>query len=456
MTQALHIIVLAAGQGKRMLSQQPKVLQPLAGRPLLSHVLETARRLEPAGLRVVYGHGGEHVRAAYVADDDIVWVFQEQQNGTGHAVKLALTGIPAEARVLVMLGDNPLITETTLRRFVEAGENGIGILTAVVPDPSGYGRIIRDATQSVIRIVEEKDASEAERAVTEVNSGMLVGTCRDLSRYLAKVGSDNVQGEILLTDVVALAVSDQRQVSGSIAEYSEILGVNDRLQLAQIERLYQLREAHRLCLQGAIVMDPARLDVRGRTLVGQDVHLDINVVLEGENELGDGVIIGPHCVLNNCRLGPNTRVQSHSVLDGVVTEGDCDIGPFARLRPGTDLAAKSRVGNFVETKKARIGKGSKASHLTYVGDATLGAGVNLGAGTITCNYDGARKHQTIIGDGVFVGSNSALVAPVELESGATIGAGSTITKNAPADALTLTRAKQVTLTGWSKPTKGEE
>ena len=455
MTQALHIVVLAAGQGKRMLSKHPKVLQPLAGRPLLAHVLDTARQLEPVSLRVVYGHGGELVKSAFAGHDDIDWVLQEHQNGTGHAVKVALEGVPSQARVLVMLGDNPLITEATLRGFIEDSGSGIGVLTAIVPDPTGYGRIIRDPAQLVSRIVEEKDADESERAVTEVNSGMLVGTCSELSGYLAQVGSDNAQGEILLTDVVGLAVTEQQRVTATIAQYSEILGVNDRLQLAQMERLYQLREATRLCQQGAIVMDPARLDVRGRTRVGQDVQLDINVVLEGENELGDGVTIGPHCVLINCRLGPDTRVHSHCVLDGVITEGDCDIGPFARLRPGTELAAQSRVGNFVETKQARIGKGSKVSHLSYVGDAVVGANVNLGAGTITCNYDGANKHQTVIGDGVFVGSNSALVAPIEIKSGATIGAGSTITKVAPADTLTLTRAKQLSLKGWKRPVKGD-
>lgn len=456
MSSPLHIVILAAGQGKRMRSALPKVLQPLAGQPLLAHVLTTARSLEPVAIHVVHGHGGEQLRQRFAEADDLHWVEQPQQLGTGHATQMAMPAIagndPDQARVLVMFGDCPLLRSSTLQALLDS--NTTALLSAEVEDASGYGRIVRDPSGAVTAIVEHRDCSELQLAINEINSGILVARAAHLRDWLGQVKAENNQGEYYLTDVIALAVAAGQEVAGIIVDDAEeILGVNDRWQLTQLERIFQRRAARALCDQGALLADPERIDIRGSVNVGQDVSIDVNAVFEGDSVLGDGVSIAAGCVIKNCRLGPATRVHAHSVLDGVVTDGDCDIGPFARLRPGTRLAVKTRVGNFVETKKIQMGSGSKASHLSYVGDATIGDNVNIGAGTITCNYDGVNKHQTIIGDGAFIGSDSQLVAPVEIKAGATIGAGSTITKTAPADQLTLSRTRQLSIAGWKRPVK---
>ncbi len=446
--------MLAAGKGKRMRSELPKVLQPLARRPLLGHVLAAARALGPERIHLVVGHGADEVRAAVGDAADLDWVTQEQQLGTGHAVQMALPGIPAGAQVLVLMGDAPLVSPETLSAVIRDAGDGFGILSAVVPEPHGYGRIVRGADGAVERIVEEADADAPTRAIREVNSGMATAPAAALTGWLAEVGRDNAQGEIYLTDCAAAARAGGATVSATVARApEEILGANDRWQLAVLEREHQRRVARGLCAAGATLMDPARIDVRGTLTVAAGVVIDVNAVFEGDNALAEGVSVGAHCVLTDCRLGPGTRVHPHSVLEGVVTEGECDIGPFARLRPGTVLGRETRVGNFVETKKAVLGRGSKASHLSYLGDTEIGAEVNIGAGTITCNYDGVNKHRTVIGDRAFIGSDTQLVAPVEVGAGATIGAGSTITKTAPPDALTLSRARQVTVENWKRPKK---
>lgn len=446
--------MLAAGKGKRMRSELPKVLQPLAGRPLLAHVLAAARALDPRKIHLVIGHGADEVRVAAGDGADLDWVVQEQQLGTGHAVQMALPKIPAGAQVLVLMGDSPLVTPETLRAVIREAGDGFGILSAVVAAPDGYGRIVRGADGAVERIVEQSDADPPTRAIREVNSGMATAPAAALAGWLAEVGRDNAQGEIYLTDCAAAARAGGAGVSATVAqEPEEILGANDRWQLAALEREYQRRVARGLCAAGATLMDPARIDVRGTLTVAAGVVIDVNAVFEGENVLAEGVSIGAHCVVTDCRLGPGTRVHPHSVLEGVTTEGDCDIGPFARLRPGTVMASQTRIGNFVETKKAVLGRGTKASHLSYLGDTEIGVEVNIGAGTITCNYDGVNKHRTVIGDRAFIGSDTQLVAPVEVGAGATIGAGSTITKTAPPDALTLSRARQVTVESWKRPKK---
>ncbi|MDX1570935.1 MAG: bifunctional UDP-N-acetylglucosamine diphosphorylase/glucosamine-1-phosphate N-acetyltransferase GlmU [Xanthomonadales bacterium] len=454
MSEQLHVVVLAAGQGKRMKSDRPKVLAKVARQPMLAHVLSAARGLDPEGLHVVVGHGADLVREAF-PDPEITWVHQQEQLGTGHAVMMALPAIPAGSRVLVLLGDTPLIRTGTLRALMESVDaTGLSILTAHLDDPSGYGRIVRDNLGHVKRIVEHRDADWEVLQISEINSGMMIAPQERLAVWLDALGTDNAQGEYYLTDIVELARAEKVKIHAMAAgDADEILGVNDRFQLAGVERIFQLRLAHALCNEGVSLADPARIDVRGDLTVDGEVEIDVGCVFEGENRLGSGCRIGPHCVLTDCDLGPDTRVHPHSVLEGVVTEGDCDIGPFARLRPGTRLAAGSKIGNFVETKKAEIGPGSKVNHLSYVGDAWVGAKVNIGAGTITCNYDGANKYRTEIGDGAFIGSDTQLVAPVKVGAGATIGAGSTITKDAPDGQLTLSRAKQISVEGWTRPTK---
>ena len=451
MNTNLHVVVLAAGEGKRMKSALPKVLHRLAGRPLLAHVLDTARALAPARIHVVHGHGGEQVREA-IAGDDVAWVAQDRQLGTGHAVQQALPAIPPEAQVLVLFGDVPLLTLATLRCLLAAASVRPAMLTDRLSDPTGYGRVIVDEHGRVRAVVEEKDASPAQREVDLINTGVLVAGARDLASWLSCVGNANAQGEFYLTDIFALAAADQRAAQAvPCQEAGEADGINDAWQLARMERRVQLRQARALCLQGVRLLDPVRFDLRGRLAAGSDVEIDIDVVVEGEVALGDGVRIGPYCRIRDSRLAAGTVVHSHCELDGVVTEGACVIGPFARLRPGTTLAEGSRIGNFVETKKARIGRRSKANHLSYLGDAEIGEGVNIGAGTIFCNYDGVNKHPTRIEDGAFIGSNTALVAPVTVGKDATIGAGSTVSKDVPAGELTVARARQVTLPGWSRP-----
>jgi len=455
-THPLHIVILAAGEGKRMKSARAKVLLPLAGRPMLAHVLATARALHPAKIHVVYGHRGEQVQAAFAEQTDIAWVHQAEQKGTGHAMQLAIAGIPDAARVLVLYGDVPLIRPTTLQPLVEA-QAALAVLAADLPDPTGYGRVLLDAAQRVQGIVEEKDATPAQRAIRTINTGVIAAGAARLRGWVARLDNKNVQGEFYLTDVFALATADNASALAVLStDPNAIAGANDAWQLAQLERRYQQRAARNLCAQGVRFADPARFDLRGHVSAGRDVEIDVDVVLEGAVTLGDEVRIGAFCRIRNSTLAAGTVVQAHSDLDGIVTHGACVIGPYARLRPGTEIAEGAHVGNFVEVKNAAIGKDSKANHLSYIGDATIGAGVNVGAGTITCNYDGVNKHRTVIEDGVFIGSNAALVAPVTIGKGATIGAGSTITKNAPPGELTVARPRQATIPGWKRPQKAQK
>ncbi|WP_369349341.1 bifunctional UDP-N-acetylglucosamine diphosphorylase/glucosamine-1-phosphate N-acetyltransferase GlmU [Stenotrophomonas sp. JAG2] len=453
MTQPLHVIILAAGAGKRMKSALPKVLQPIAGRPMLAHVIDTARQLEPAAIHVVYGHGGEAVRQAFADQPDLRWAEQGQQLGTGHAVLQAMPEVPDAATVLVLYGDVPLIRAETLRHLLSQSGR-LAVLVAEVADPTGYGRIVRNAEGKVGAIVEQKDASDEQRSIRTINTGIITAESTALRRWLSQLSNANAQGEYYLTDIFAAAASDYTPAEMAfVQEPQDAEGANDPWQLAQLERAWQMREVRALCAQGARVLDPARLDIRGTVTVGSDVQIDVNVILEGRVVLGDGVSIGAFTRLKDVTLAAGTVVKPHCDLEGVVSEGAADIGPFARLRPGTVLAEGSHVGNFVETKKVVLGAGSKANHLTYLGDAVIGSKVNIGAGTITCNYDGVNKSQTTIGDRAFIGSNSSLVAPVVIGEGATVAAGSVITRGAPADKLTVARARQETIDGWKRPTK---
>ncbi len=450
----LSVVILAAGQGKRMKSDLPKVLQPLAGRALLRHVVETARSLAPAGLHVVYGHGGEQVRAAF-PDADLHWALQAEQLGTGHAVMQAMPGVPDDHMVLVLYGDVPLIRAETLRDLVAlAGPNALAVLTVNLVDPTGYGRIIRDRRGQLQRIVEQKDATARQLALREGNTGVLVAPARLLRAWLSALRADNAQREYYLTDVIAAAVKAKKRVAALVTgSEAEVLGVNDRLQLAQLEGAYRLRRARELMLAGVTLADPARVDIRGTLEAGRDVSIDVNVVFEGRVTLGDRVSIGPNCVIRDARIGAGTRVNSHCLVEAATIGADCIIGPFARTRPDTVLANRVHIGNFVEVKNSRMADDAKANHLAYVGDATVGARVNIGAGTIVANYDGANKHRTEIGDDAHTGSNSVLVAPITIGAGATVGAGSTVTRQVPAGKLTVARAKQVTLEGWKRPIK---
>ncbi|KRG43658.1 bifunctional N-acetylglucosamine-1-phosphate uridyltransferase/glucosamine-1-phosphate acetyltransferase [Stenotrophomonas panacihumi] len=453
MSLPLHVIILAAGEGKRMKSALPKVLQPIAGRPMLAHVVDTARQLHPEAIHVVHGHGGEQVRAAFAGQDDLRWAEQTQRLGTGHAVEQAMPQVPDAANVLVLYGDVPLIRTETLQRLLDA-QARLAVLVAEPADPTGYGRIVRDAEGKVAAIVEQKDADDEQRRIRVINTGIIAAESTALRRWLSQLSPNNAQGEYYLTDVFASAAAEFSPADMvGVADPQEAEGANDPWQLAQLERAFQLRAAKALCLQGAHMADPARVDQRGTVKVGLDVRIDVDVVFEGDVELGDGVVIGPFTRLRDVKLAAGTVVRAHCDLEGVVAEGAVQIGPYARLRPGTVLADGVHVGNFVETKKVRLGVGSKANHLTYLGDAEIGAGVNVGAGTITCNYDGVNKWVTKIGDGAFIGSNSALVAPIEIGDNASIGAGSVLTRNAPAGQLTVARAKQVSIEGWQRPKK---
>jgi len=450
---ALHVIVLAAGEGKRMKSRRAKVLMPLAGRPLLGHVLAAARTLKPAAIHVVYGHCGDQVQGAFADQPDLDWVEQTERLGTGHAVGYALARVPDGARVLVLYGDVPLTRPQTLQALV-ATPDKLALLTTRLADPFGYGRVLCDDAGKVRAVVEEKDADPAQRAVTLINTGILAAAASDLRRWIGRLDRNNAQGEYYLTDVFAMAAAEGAAArSVECADPVEAAGANNPLQLAELEAQYRQRRANELMVAGVRLADPARFDARGAVETGSDVEIDVNVIFEGEVVLGDDVRVGAFTRLRNVRLATGTVVLTHCDLDGVVTHGPCTIGPFARLRPGTELAAGVHVGNFVEIKKATLGAGSKANHLSYIGDAQIGAGVNIGAGTITCNYDGVNKHLTRIDDGAFIGSNSALVAPVRIGAGATIGAGSVITKDAPDGELTVARGRQQTLAGWQRPTK---
>ena len=455
MTAPLHVIILAAGEGKRMRSALPKVLQKIAGRPMLAHVINAARELEPAAIHIVYGHGGDQVRAAFEGEPDLVWAEQAERLGTGHAVQQALAGVPDGAEVLVLYGDVPLITAASLRRLITGErEARLAVLVAELEDPGGYGRVVRDPEGHVAAIVEEKDASIEQRAINIINTGILAAESTALKRWLGTVSNDNAQGEYYLTDVFELAASEYAPAEiVMIGDPMEAEGANDPWQLAQLERAWQLRQVRELCRQGVRFADPARVDIRGEVIVGSDVEIDVDVVLEGRVELGDGVRIGPFCRLRDVTLRYGTEVRAHCDIEGAVTEGAVSIGPFARLRPGTVLADGAHVGNFVEIKNSVVGVGSKAGHLSYLGDAVIGAGANIGAGTITCNYDGANKSKTVIGDGAFIGSNASLVAPVTIGKGATTGAGSTIVSDVPDDTLAVGRARQAIIENWQRPKK---
>ena len=437
-----------------MYSDLPKVLHPLAGRALLDHALATARGLKPARLCVVYGYGGDTV-PNNIAGEDITWVEQAEQLGTGHALQQALPHLAADGLTLVLYGDVPLTRHETLARLLEmAGSDNMALLTAEFPDPTGYGRIVRSPDGQVERIVEQKDATDAERQISEINTGILAAPSAKLANWLGQLKNNNAQGEYYLTDTIAMAVSEGVPVKTSHPHALwEVLGVNSKLQMAELERIYQRNYAETLANRGVMILDPARFDVRGELDCGRDVVIDVNCVFEGRVTLANNVSIGANCVLKNVSVAQGTTIQSFSHIEDTQIGDNCRIGPFARIRPGTTLANDSHIGNFVEVKNSQIGVGSKVNHLSYVGDATVGSKVNIGAGTITCNYDGANKHRTVIEDDVFIGSDTQLIAPVTVAKGATIGAGSTITHNAPAGELTISRVKQLTIAGWKRPVK---
>ena len=450
----LSIIILAAGQGTRMCSARPKVLHPLAGRPLLAHVIDTARDLQPTDIHVVIGHGAEQVQRDF-PDTDIQWALQAEQLGTGHAVAQAMPAVPDGNTVLVMYGDVPLVSRATLAPLCSLAEQGMAaLLTAELDDPGGYGRILHHADGSICGIVEEKDASAAERALNEINTGFVAAPAARLRGWVAALDNNNAQGEFYLTDVIARAVTEGTSVRGVMADHiTEVLGINDRTQLAVQERCYQQRQATRCLQAGVTLADPARFDLRGTLTAGEDVLIDVNAVLEGNIVLGNRVSIGPNVVMRDATVGDDVTILANCVIEDAEIGSHSRIGPFARLRPETRLSSNTHIGNFVEIKKSDVGAGSKVNHLSYIGDTTVGTDVNIGAGTITCNYDGANKHRTVIGDRVFIGSDTQLVAPVEVKEGATIGAGSTITSDVEANALTLSRAPQKTHTGWKRPVK---
>ncbi len=450
----LSVVILAAGQGKRMHSDLPKVLQPLGGRTLLEHVVDTATRLNPASIHVVYGHGGEQVPDA-LKHLPVRWVLQAEQLGTGHALMQALPAVAEDDIVLVLYGDVPLVRTSTLQKLVDSAARGeLAVLTARLTDPGGYGRVLRDTEAQVQSIVEHKDANTEQRRIDEINTGLMACKAAWLRRWLANLGNHNAQKEYYLPDVIAMAVAEGLLVDAIAASgESEVAGVNDRQQLAAAETTLRQRIAAALMYQGVTLRDPARIDVRGQLNCGRDVCIDINCIFEGTVSLGNRVGIGPNVVIRDCEIGDDTQVFANSVLDGAQIGARVRIGPFARIRPESQLADETHVGNFVEVKKSRLGRGSKANHLSYLGDTEVGREVNIGAGTITCNYDGVNKYPTVIGDGAFIGSNTSLVAPVTVGPGATIGAGSVITKEAPADALSVARAEQKTVAGWKRPRK---
>ena len=448
----MNILILAAGQGTRMHSALPKVLHPVAGQPMLARVIASARALDPTRIIVVVGHGADAVRNRLDATD-LRWVTQSPQLGTGHAVQQAVPELEPSVPTLILYGDVPLTRVSTLQGLCAAAMGTLGVLTVTLPDPHGYGRIVRENDQ-VVRIVEERDASNGERAIREVNTGILVAPTPALIGWLARLRNDNAQGEYYLTDVIAMAVADGLQVAThQPADLWETSGVNSKRQLAELERIAQREAAGVLLDQGVSLIDPARIDIRGSLTCGRDVTIDINCLFEGAVVLGDQVSVGANCELRNERVGAGTRIEPFSHLDDAVVGEACRIGPYARLRPGTALARDVHIGNFVEVKASLVGAGSKANHLAYVGDATVGARVNIGAGTITCNYDGVNKHRTVIEDDAFIGSDSQLVAPVRVGRGATLGAGTTLTRDAPPDQLTVSRSKQMSVAAWKRPTK---
>lgn len=451
----LNVVILAAGKGTRMKSSLPKVLHPIAGRPLLKHVLDTANSLESdEPLNVVIGHGADQIEAALSAEN-IRFIQQTEQLGTGHAVQQALPHIQKDAVVLILYGDVPLIKQETLEKLVKlVSKDSLALLTLSLEDPTGYGRIERDENGKVIAIVEQKDANESQLAIDEINTGVMAVYGEHLQQWLPKLSNANAQGEYYLTDIIALAKDDNIAINTEQPDNEwEVLGVNNRIQQAELERFYQQELAENLMANGLTLLDPARFDCRGQLTVGQDVVIDVNCVFEGEVSIGNNVNIGPNCSIKNAVIGDNCTIKANTVIEDAELGNACEAGPFARLRPGTKLSTKAKIGNFVEIKKATLGEGSKVNHLSYVGDAQLGEHVNIGAGTITCNYDGVNKWITEIGDNAFIGSNSSLVAPVKIGKGATVGAGSTINQEVPDDHLSVARGKQKNLSGWSRPTK---
>ena len=449
----MNIVILAAGQGKRMHSNLPKVLHPLAGKALVSHVIDCARQLSPQTLCLVYGHGGDAVRSTLDAPD-LAWALQEPQLGTGHAVQQALPHLKGDGTTLILYGDVPLIRTETLKTLVQAAHGALAILTVELTDPTGYGRIVRNASGQVVRIVEQKDASAEERSIHEINTGIMAMPTARLGEWLGHLSNNNAQKEYYLTDIVSMAVAEGLPIHTTHPKKEwEVVGVNNKVQLAELERVAQRDNAEQLMAQGVRLADPARLDVRGELICGRDVFIDVNCVFEGKVELEEAVEIGPNCVIKNAHIGAGTRLAAFTHIEDAIVGPDGQIGPFARLRPGTELGADVHIGNFVEIKKTKIAAHSKANHLAYIGDAIIGSRVNVGAGTITCNYDGANKFQTIIEDDAYIGSDTQLVAPVTVGRGATLGAGTTLTKDAPPDTLTLSRTKQVSVAGWKRPAK---
>ncbi|WP_276643619.1 bifunctional UDP-N-acetylglucosamine diphosphorylase/glucosamine-1-phosphate N-acetyltransferase GlmU [Siccibacter turicensis] len=450
---ALSVVILAAGKGTRMYSDLPKVLHRIAGKPMVQHVIDTANKSGAQRVHLVYGHGGELLKQT-LADDSLNWVLQAEQLGTGHAMQQAAPFFADDEDILMLYGDVPLITLATLTRLRAAKpQGGIGLLTVKLDDPTGYGRIVRE-NGAVTGIVEHKDANEAQRQLNEINTGILIANGADLKRWLGKLNNNNAQGEYYITDVIAMAHQEGREVVAAHPDrLSEVEGVNNRLQLSRLERVYQSEQAEKLLLAGVMLLDPARFDLRGELTHGRDVEIDTNVIIEGQVTLGNRVKIGTGCVIKNSVIGDDCEISPYTVVENARLDAACTIGPFARLRPGAELAEGAHVGNFVEMKKARLGKGSKAGHLSYLGDAEIGDNVNIGAGTITCNYDGANKHLTRIGDDVFVGSDTQLVAPVSVGSGATIAAGTTVTRDVAENELVLSRVPQVHKQGWQRPVK---
>lgn len=446
-------VILAAGKGTRMYSDLPKVLHTLAGKPMAKHVIDTCVGIGATNLHLVYGHGGDKMQAT-LADEPVNWVLQAEQLGTGHAVNQACPGLADDEKVLILYGDVPLISAETLENLLDAQPSGgIALLTVVLDDPMGYGRIVR-RNGPVVAIVEQKDASEEQKLIKEINTGVMVANGGDLKRWLSALKNDNAQGEYYLTDIIEIAHNEGRAVEAvHPVRAIEVEGVNNRIQLAKLERAFQAMQAERLLEQGVMLRDPARFDLRGELQCGTDVEIDVNVIIEGSVSLGNNVVIGAGCVLKDCEIDDNTVVRPYSVIEGATVGEDCTVGPFSRLRPGAELMGDSHVGNFVEMKQTRLGKGSKANHLTYLGDAEIGDRVNIGAGTITCNYDGANKFKTEIGDDVFVGSDTQLIAPVKIAQGATIGAGATINRNIGEGELVITRAPARTIKGWKRPVK---
>ncbi|TCV82219.1 bifunctional UDP-N-acetylglucosamine diphosphorylase/glucosamine-1-phosphate N-acetyltransferase GlmU [Sulfurirhabdus autotrophica] len=454
MSLPLNVVILGAGKGTRMYSEQPKVLHKLAGKPLLQHTLDSSGLLNPHKTIVVYGYGGNAVPEA-INNPDYIWVQQSEQLGTGHALMQTVSALDSEGITLVLYGDVPLTQVNTLKTLVAiAGENRLGLLTIELANADGYGRIVRNKNGGVLRIVEHKDANEQERSICEINTGIMAIPTKHLLNWLKNLSNNNAQKEYYLTDIIEMAVNDNVEVVTSHPDHEwEILGINSKVQLAQVERLYQTQIAHTLLAQGVTLMDPARIDVRGDLVCGKEVLIDVNCIFEGKVQLGDGVVVGAHCVIRNSTVAAGTRLEPFTILDQCETGLNNKIGPFSRIRPGTQLKEDVHVGNFVEIKNSQVDSGSKINHLSYVGDSTVGKRVNVGAGTITCNYDGANKHRTIIEDDVFIGSDTQLVAPVTVSKGATIGAGSTITRDTPEGELSLSRSKQVTVTGWKRPVK---